>query len=139
MTPVADPNAPDSLLKEFTAMEYMILIHSDETYETPAPGTPGFDEMMAGWLAYNQQLIDGGHWIAAANLQPTSTATTISKSFGAAPSVTDGPFAETKEQLGGFYLIKAADLDEALALAEAIPVPAGSIEVRPVAFRPDAT
>ena len=120
-------------------MEYMILIHSDENYPAPAPGAPGFDEMMAGWLAYNQQLIDGGHWIAAANLQPTLTATTIHKSFGAAPSVTDGPFAETKEQLGGFYLIKATDLDEALALAAAIPVPAGSIEVRPVSFRPDAS
>ncbi|MET0863334.1 MAG: YciI family protein [Nakamurella sp.] len=119
-------------------MEYMILIHSDETYETPAPGTPGFDEMMAGWLAYNQQLIDGGHWIAAANLQPTMTATTISKVPGAPVSVTDGPYVETKEQLGGFYLITATDLDEALALAEAIPIPAGSIEVRPVAFRPDA-
>ena len=120
-------------------MEYMILIHTDETYETPAPGTPGFDEMMAGWLAYNQQLIDGGHWIAAANLQPTLTATTIRKTSGGPPSVTDGPFVETKEQLGGFYLIQAADLDEALALAEAIPVPIGSIEVRPVAFRPDAS
>jgi len=120
-------------------MEYMILIHSDETYPTPAPGEPGFDEMMAGWLAYNQQLIDDGHWIAAANLQPTLTATTIRKTPGAAQSVTDGPYVETKEQLGGFYLIKAADLDEALALAEAIPIPVGSIEVRPVAFRPDAS
>jgi hypothetical protein len=67
------------------------------------------------------------------------TATTIRKSLGAPPSVTDGPYVETKEQLGGFYLIKAADLDEALALAETIPVPAGAIEVRPVAFRPDAS
>ena len=120
-------------------MEYMILIHSDETYPTPAPGAPGFNEMMAGWLAYNQQLIDGGHWIAAANLQPTLTATTIRKTPGAAPAVTDGPYVETKEQLGGFYLIKAADLDEALTLAEAIPLPVGSIEVRPVSFRPDAS
>ena len=119
-------------------MEYMILIHSDENYETPAPGTAGFAEMMSGWMAYNQKLIDGGHWISAANLQPTSTATTIRKAFGAAPAITDGPYVETKEQLGGFYLVKAADLDEALALAAAIPVPVGSLEVRPVAFRPDA-
>ncbi len=118
-------------------MEYMILIHGDESNPAPAPGEPGFDEMMAGWMAYNQQLIEGGHWISAANLQPTTTATTIRKPWGGEPSVVDGPFAETKEQLGGYYLITAADLDEAIALASAIPIPAGSIEVRPVAFRPD--
>ena len=119
-------------------MDYMILIHSDETAPRPAPGEPGFDDMMAGWFAYKQRLIDGGHWISAANLLPTPTATTIRKPWGGEPSTVDGPFAETKEQLGGFYLISAADLDEALALASAIPIPAGSIEVRPVAFRPDA-
>lgn len=116
-------------------MEYMILIHSDET-SLPTPGMPGFDEVMAGWMAYNQRLIDGGHWISAANLQPTPTATTLRLAPGAPPAVTDGPFAETKEQLGGYYLISAADLDEALALAGEIPLPAGSVEVRPVAFRP---
>jgi len=61
------------------------------------------------------------------------------KSFGTAPSVTDGPFAETKEHLGGYYVVRAADLDEALELAKAVPVPVGSVEVRPVALRPDAT
>lgn len=120
-------------------MEYMILIHADENFEVPAPGTPAFDEMMAGWFAYNQRLIEGGHWIAGANLQPTATATTVRKAFGAEPTVTDGPFAETKEQLGGFYLVSAADLDEAIALAGAIPIPVASFEVRPVAFRPDAS
>jgi len=119
-------------------MDYMILIHSDETAEAPAPGTPEFEQMMAGWMAYNQALIDGGHWIAAANLQPTVTASTVRKAIGAAPMITDGPFAETKEQLGGFYLIAADDLDQALELAARLPLPAGSIEVRPVAFRPDA-
>ncbi len=119
-------------------MEYMILIHSDENSATPTPGTAEFEQMMAGWMAYNQRLIDGGHWIAAANLQPTGTATTVRKSFDSPHTITDGPFAETKEQLGGFYLIKAADLDEALALAASIPVPAAALEVRPVAFRPDA-
>jgi hypothetical protein len=119
-------------------MEYMILIHGDESFEAPAPGEPGFDEMMAPWMAFNQRLIDGGHWIAGANLQPTVTATTVRKSFGGGQAVTDGPFAETKEQFGGFYLVSAADLDEAIELAKAIPIPVGSIEVRPVAFRPDA-
>jgi hypothetical protein len=118
-------------------MDYMILIYGDESFEGPEPGTPEFEQMMAGWMAYNQELIDGGHWIAAANLTPTATATTLRKSFDTS-SVTDGPFAETKEQLGGFYLVSARDLDEAIDLAGRIPMPVGSIEVRPVAFRPDA-
>jgi hypothetical protein len=113
----------------------MILIYSPP-FEAPAAGTPEFEQMMSGWMAYNQTLIDGGHWISAANLTPTSTATTVRKAFGGGTSVTDGPFAETKEQLGGYYLVSAADLDEALALASRIPIPAGSIEVRPVALRP---
>ncbi len=119
-------------------MEYMVLIYSDESFEVPAPGTPGFDEMMGEWLAYNQVLIDGGHWVSGASLQPTMTATTLHKSVGAADSIVDGPYVETKEQLGGYYLIEAADLDEALRLASAIPIPVASLEVRPVAFRPDA-
>jgi hypothetical protein len=119
-------------------MDYLILINSDETRSVPAPGTPGFDEMMGEWLEYNQRLIEGGHWIAGASLQPTSTATTVRLAAGAAPIVTDGPFVETKEQLGGFYLVSAADLDEALALATSMPIPRAALEVRPVAFRPDA-
>jgi hypothetical protein len=119
-------------------MEYMILLHSDESFEIPGPGQPGFDEMMGEWFAYNQKLIDGGHWISGASLAPTTTATTIRKSFDGEPTLVDGPYAETKEQLGGYYLIEAKDLDEAIALATAIPIPVGSFEVRPVAFRPDA-
>lgn len=119
-------------------MEYMILIYGDENLVAPAAGEPGFEETMASWFAFNQKLIDGGHWVAGANLQPTATATTVRKSFGADPAVLDGPYAETKEQLAGFYLLRAENLDEALELAKALPVPAGSLEVRPVAFRPDA-
>ncbi len=119
-------------------MEYAILIHLDESFEGPAPGTPEFEQMMGTFLAYNQKLIDGGHFISGANLQPTVTSSTVRKTFGGEPTVVDGPFAETKEQLAGFYVIEAADLDQALELATALPVPAGSIEVRPVAFRPGA-
>lgn len=118
-------------------MEYMILINTDEG-AGPMPGTPEFDERMGAWMAYNQRLIDGGHWVTGASLQPTATATTLRREAGAEPTVVDGPFAETKEQLGGFYLVKAADLDEVLALAALIPLPSASIEVRPVAFRADA-
>lgn len=116
----------------------MINLYSDETAEIPGPGEPGFDEMMGEWFAFNQRLIDGGHWIAGASLAPTTTATTVHKSFGVETSLTDGPYAETKEQLGGFLLIQAADLDEAIALAKDVPIPVGHFEVRPVAFRPDA-
>lgn len=118
--------------------EYMILAYSDDTAEGPAPGTPEFNEMMGGWMAFNQRLIDGGHWIAGASLAPTSTATTIAVATGASPTISDGPYAETKEQLGGFYLVEAADLDEAVELAKGLPITDGSFEVRPVAFRPDA-
>jgi hypothetical protein len=118
-------------------VEYMILIHQDESVARPAPGQPGFDEMMAGWMAYNQKLIDSGHWVSAAMLAPTASATTIVRS-ASGQSVLDGPFAETKEALAGYYLISATDLDEALELASALPIPAGSFEVRPVALRPDA-
>ena len=117
-------------------MEYMLLIASDET-AAPARGTPEFDQFMGGWMQFNQLLVDGGHFIAGAGLQPTATATTVRKS-GSGEQIVDGPFAETKEQLGGFYLIAAADLDQALSLARALPIPAGSVEVRPLSFRPDA-
>jgi hypothetical protein len=119
-------------------MEYMILIHSDESDEMPTPGTPEFDAMMGEWAAYNQRLIDGGHWVAGASLQPTVTATLVRNQPSGAPAVTDGPFIESKEQLGGFYLVKADDLDQAIELAAAVPMPGATLEVRPVAYRPDA-
>ena len=69
-----------------------------------------------------------GKSIAGGNaLQPTTTATSIRNGV-----VTDGPFAETKEALGGFYLVEAADLDEAIAIAKQVPAAAGGVEVRPV-------
>jgi hypothetical protein len=119
-------------------MEYMILLYSDENFEMPAPDSPEFGEFMGQWMAYNQQLIDGGHWVAGASLQPTATATTVTKVFGGSPTISDGPYAETKEQIGGFYLVSADSLDQAIELAKAVPIPVGSFEVRPVAFRPDA-
>lgn len=118
-------------------MEYMILNHSVETTDGPEPGTPEFGALMGQWMAYNQMLIDGGHWVSGASLAPSTTATTLRKS-GDQLTVVDGPHAETKEQIGGYYLIKAKDLDEALELAGKMPSGDASLEVRPVAFRPDA-
>jgi hypothetical protein len=120
-------------------MDYLILIHRPESAEpASSPGTPEFDARMAEFFAYNQMLIDGGHWIAGGSLQPTTTATTLRRTDGGELTVTDGPFVETKEQLGGYYVVAAADLDEALSLARQIPLPDGTYEVRPLAFRPDA-
>jgi hypothetical protein len=83
-------------------------------------------------MTASQQLREAGHVIAAEALHPAEVATTLRQRDGVL-SMTDGPFAETKEQLAGFYLFEAGDLDEALALAAKIPpVRAGSIEVRPV-------
>lgn len=119
-------------------MEYLIMIYGDESYPAPAPGTPEFETMMSTFMAYNQSLIDGGHWIVGANLAPSTTASTVKKNFDGTATVVDGPFAETKEQLAGYYLVNAADLDEALELAHRLPLPVGSVEVRPVTYRPDA-
>ena len=118
-------------------MEYMLFLGQSDAREPMSPSDPGFGEYMASWLAYNQKLIDGGHWIGGGRLQPTETATTIRRVAGK-DTVVDGPFAETKEQLGGYYVISAADLDEALALAAGMPFTDAAIEVRPIAFRPDA-
>ena len=119
-------------------MEFMILIIADENRPGPVPGEPGFEEYMGTWKAYNQKLIDGGHWVSGANLAPTTTATTLRIAPGQAPEIVDGPYAETKEQFGGYYLISAENLDEAIELASLLPLDAGSLEIRPVAFRPDA-
>ena len=110
-------------------MQYLLTIYEDETFwGTTPPEEVG--EMMAGYRQFGE---DAGERILGGNaLQPTATATTVRVRDGRRLT-TDGPFAETKEQLAGFYLFDAADLDEALALAARIPpVRAGSIEVRPV-------
>jgi len=118
-------------------MEYMIILNSDESAVPDfAPGSPEFETMMGEWMAFNAELIEAGNFIGGASLAPTATATTLHKS-PEGNSTTDGPYAETKEQLGGFYLIEAADLDEALAIAARVPIPYGAFEVRPIAFRPE--
>jgi hypothetical protein len=91
------------------------------------------DQIMQAYDAFIQSLVNSGHLRASARLQPTSMATTVRQMHGKRMT-TDGPFAETKEQLGGYHLIECEDLDEALAIAGRIPtLPAGGvIEVRPV-------
>ena len=104
---------------------YLILIHGDEAASEGA-SQADFDAMMALHNEFgtkHAKAILGGE-----ALQPTSTATSI-RDGGA---ITDGPFVETKEALGGYYLIEAADLDEAISIAKDCPMPNGGVEVRPI-------
>ena len=111
-------------------MQYLVLIYSEEPAEAPDPAQIG--AVMEEYNAYTKMLRDTGHYVSGEALQPTSTATTVRIRDGRTLT-TDGPFAETKEALGGFYLIEAKDLDEALALGADCPgAKWGSIEVRPI-------
>ena len=112
-------------------MKYLCLIFND-----PKEAERLFDRdwkaLEAEHLAYDETLRQSGHFIAAEALQPAEAATTVRMRNGKL-SVTDGPFIETKEQLGGFFLIDARDLDEALSIAERIPMAKrGTVEIRPV-------
>ena len=109
-------------------MKYLCLVYSDEEKLHSLPESPQDSEC----LSYAEGLHKCGHLIAGEALESVQTATTVRVRNGKL-SVTDGPFAETKEQLAGFYLIEARDLNEAIRMAAKIP-PArvGSIEVRPV-------
>lgn len=115
-------------------MKYAILIY-DENTANPSPEPPDpavMGEVMAQYNAYTKEMTDAGINLGGEALQPNPTATTIRVRDGSTVT-TDGPFAETKEGLGGFYIIEARDLDEALAWAAKCPGAwYGSVEVRPV-------
>jgi hypothetical protein len=112
-------------------MKYLCLIYDDEKL-MGASSKADADAMMAEYHVYTEGIRKSGHFIAGEALQPVHTATTI-RIRGGKMSTTDGPFAETKEQLGGFYMIEARDLNDAIQVASRIPsAKTGSIEVRPV-------
>lgn len=109
-------------------MKYLCLVYSNEELLHSLPESPEDSEC----LAYAEHIQASGRMIAAEALQSVHTATTV-RVRGGKTSITDGPFAETKEQLAGFYLVDARDLNEALRIAEKIPAArVGSVEVRPV-------
>jgi len=111
-------------------MQYLMLIYSNEAARAEATPEEQAATMNA-YFAFNRSLADG-ELVGGDALHPTSTATTVRVRDGKR-TVTDGPFAETREQLGGYYLIEAANLDEAIAIAARIPAALhGSIEIRPV-------
>jgi len=109
-------------------MKYLCLVYFDEKKLHAVPESPEDEECHA----YDQDLRERGYVIASEALAPVDTATTVRIANGYT-SVTDGPFAETKEQLGGFYMIEARDLNDAIQVASRIPAARiGCIEVRPV-------
>ena len=112
-------------------MRYLLLICSEESgYEKMSQEAMG--ELMAAFGGFHEEISAAGVVQGSQRLQPTSKATTVRVRNGKA-TTTDGPFAETKEQVGGFYEIDVKNLDEAIAWAEKIPTAAyGSIEVRPI-------
>jgi hypothetical protein len=112
-------------------MQYLLLIYRNEA-ELSKMTPENRQKMSAEYGTYTQSIVQSGHFKAGDGLQPTTTATTVRVREGKTLA-TDGPFAETREQLGGYYLVEAKDLDAAIALAARIPgARDGSIEVRPV-------
>jgi hypothetical protein len=115
-------------------MQYLLLIYHNEAGWAGLPDAEK-TRVMAEYRAFTEGIAKSGNYKAGEELQPTSTATTVRVRNGKT-LLTDGPFAETREQLGGFYLVEAMNLDEATALAARIPSARdGSIEVRPIAAR----
>lgn len=112
-------------------MQYLILIYENEA-ESQARAPEEQKQTWGEYMAFTKSIKESGNFKAGDALQKTSTATTIRIRDGK-QLVTDGPFAETREQLGGYYLIEAKDLDEARAVAARVPTARyGSIEVRPI-------
>lgn len=110
-------------------MKYMLTLFNDErdwSEVSPEDGAA----IMAAWDEYTKALRDSGAFVAGEGLAPSATSTTIR--LADEPITTDGPYAETKEQLGGFYLIDVDDLDAALGWGRRVPMPGGAVEVRPV-------
>ena len=112
-------------------MKYMALIYSAPG-SSPAYGSPEFEPFMAAYQAANERFAKDGVLVAGEALEESSTATTLRIRDGRTETL-DGPFAESKEQLGGFYIFECADLDTALRYAAMIPTAAsGAVEVRPL-------
>jgi hypothetical protein len=112
-------------------MKYLLLIYENEAdFGKMSEAEQG--KVFGEYMAFSNRIRKSGHYLAGQALEPTSTATTVRVQNGKTVT-TDGPFAETREQLGGFYMVEAKDLDEAIALAAGIPgARTGSIEVRPI-------
>ncbi|MEO7732710.1 MAG: YciI family protein [Kofleriaceae bacterium] len=112
-------------------MQYLLLIYDSEKAMS-AMSEADRNQLRTDYTAFTKEIVASGHFVGGDALQPVHTATTVRVRDGKT-STTDGPFAETREQLGGYYMVEAKDLDEANAIAARIPsAKNGSIEVRPV-------
>ena|SRR5687767_7016621 len=112
-------------------MKYLLLIYENEASFASIPESEQ-GKIFQEYMDYSRAIVKSGNYIAGEALEPVATATTVRVKNGKTLT-TDGPFAETKEQLGGFYMVEAKDLDEAIKLAARIPASqTGSIEVRPI-------
>lgn len=112
-------------------MRYLCLIYDEEKTLGAMPKSE-MDAFMGEYFAFTDGIKKSGHYVGGEALKPVHTATTV-RVRGGKMSTTDGPFAETKEQLGGYYLIEARDLNDAIQVASKIPsARLGSIEVRPI-------
>ena len=114
-------------------MQYMLLLYEDETVFGPDKSGPAMQEIRPRHLALVAEL--GSVRVSGAGLKSTSAATTV-RTTGGVKTIHDGPFAETKEQLGGYYLIDVPDLDAAIAWARKVPLAKdGAVEIRPLLVR----
>ena len=112
-------------------MQYLLLIYSNEA-QVAAMTPETAKSMTDDYMAFTKDIVQGGQFKAGDRLKPTSSASTVRVRNGQM-AITDGPFTETREQLGGYYLIEAKNLDDAIAIAARVPgAKLGSIEVRPV-------
>jgi hypothetical protein len=117
-------------------MRYLCLLVGEPDMDDPVPGTPEFMQMLSDYQSATQAMVTAGVLVDSGPLQPASAATTIRVRDGG-PLITDGPFAELKEHIGGYYVLDCADLDEALRWAAAIPAARfGCVEIRPVMEMP---
>jgi len=113
-------------------MQYLLLIHNEANNLSQSE----LSTMMADYMTFTQNVIKSGHFKSGDRLEPSNTGATVRVRDGK-PLRTDGPYAETREQIGGYYIVEAASLDEAASIASQIPgARLGSIEVRPIAAMP---
>lgn len=117
-------------------MRFVMLMYpgpAAETEQSPVPDTPEGQKLMEDMMAFNQRLVDAGVMLGGEGLKPTRHGARVKYQGGGKTSVHDGPFTETKEVLGGYWIIDCASLEDAISWARQAPCPAGEfIEIRPV-------
>jgi hypothetical protein len=129
---VAEVSAAAGAAQREINMRYLCLLADDTDVANPAPGTAEFQQLMDDYQTATAAMADSGVLVDSAPLQPPSSARSLRLRNGK-PLVTDGPFVEVKEVIGGYYVLDCADMDEALRWAAMIPAARyGVIEVRPV-------